>query len=246
VRNEMKEITKTAIDVKDVSFSFGKEKALSNISFSIRKGDFFGLVGPNGGGKTTLIKLILGLYVPSSGRICSASEKIGYVPQKAGIDASFPASVFETVSLGLLSEKKFPKRIDERDAQRVRTALKSVGMEKFPQKRIGELSGGQQQRVLIARALVSEPQMLILDEPATGIDRKAQTDFYEMLANLNKNGITILLISHDIGRITRHANRVASLNNHLEFYGTHAEFCAYDKKHSHRAELGHRLCLDRG
>jgi zinc transport system ATP-binding protein len=245
------------IELKGVSYGFGGALVLSGISFSVEKGDFMGLIGPNGSGKTTLLKLILGLYPLRTGSIklfgtdiSSFQEwsRIGYVPQKAtsNTDLIFPATVKEVVSMGLLSGKRFPKVIGPKDDQLIIDALKTVGMEKLRDRRIGELSGGQQQRVFIARALISNPDVLFLDEPTTGIDQATQESFYELLGQLNKRGITIILISHDIGKITRYVTKVASLNRVLEFYGNHKEFCEYDPGHCHIETDQHKLCLDRG
>lgn len=228
---------KHVIDVKHLFFNYGSTEVLSNISFSIQKGDFVGLIGPNGSGKTTLIKLLLGLYTPTKGSIHILGKpittfsnwgKVGYVPQKAtNFSQSFPATVQEIVLTGCLANKTFPKKYSAKDKEDAKKYLKKVGMETFSTRRIGELSGGQQQRVLIARALITQPELLILDEPTTGIDQETQTTFYDLLGKLNKEGISILLISHDLSRITKYVTKVASLNKELQFYGTHEEFCAH-------------------
>jgi len=246
-----------AIELKGVCFGFGGAPVLSDITFSVDKGDFLGLIGPNGSGKTTLLKLILGLYPLKSGSIKLFGtdipsfrewSRIGYVPQKAtsNTDLIFPATVKEVVSMGLLSGKKFPKVVSPKDDKLIIAALKTVGMESLRDRRIGELSGGQQQRVFIARALISDPDVLFLDEPTTGIDQATQESFYKLLGELNGRGITIVLVSHDIGKITRYVTKVASLNRVLEFYGDHKEFCEYDPEHCHIETNNHRLCLDRG
>lgn len=228
------------IEVNNLNFNFGSTKVLSDINFSIKKGDFVGLIGPNGSGKTTLIKLLLGLYKVQKGsikinnkRISNFSDwsKIGYVPQKAtNFSESFPATVHEVVLTGFLSNKKFPKRYNKKDYQTALDFLKKVEMNNYIDRKIGELSGGQQQRVLIARALVTNPEILILDEPTTGIDEKSKNKFYDLLGNLNKEGISILLISHDLARITNYVTKVASLNTTLDFYGSHKDFCSHPNK----------------
>jgi zinc transport system ATP-binding protein len=238
------------LELKKVNFSFNKNEVLKDISFNLYKGDFLGLIGPNGSGKTTLIKLILNVYNLKSGKIKLLGkdinkfnhwDKIGYVQQKASnIEQEFPANVYEIVSMGLLSKKKFPKIIYKNDSKKIIEALKSVNMDQLIHKRINELSGGQQQRIMIARALISNPEILILDEPTTGIDPEMQNNFYEILGKLNKKGITIILISHDIGTITKHVNKIAYLNKNLEFYGTHKEFCAKDIDHKHEK---HIICI---
>ncbi|MBN2094986.1 MAG: metal ABC transporter ATP-binding protein [Candidatus Aenigmarchaeota archaeon] len=245
------------VEVKGVDFKFGKLKVLSDISLEIYKGDFVGLIGPNGSGKTTLLKLMLGLYKLQKGSIklfgdsisnFSGWSKIGYVPQKAtSIDPNFPATVIEVAAMGLLSKMRFPKVLGKQEKETLMAALKTVDMDGYSKRRIGELSGGQQQRVFIARAIVSKPEILFLDEPTTGVDIKSQENFYRLLGKLNSKGITIVLVSHDIGRITRHVTKVASLNQTLEFYGSHKDFCVYDKKHGHKLSEGeHMLCLHRG
>lgn len=244
----------TALDISDLSVKYGNADALLGINLKIEKGDFVGLVGPNGSGKTTLIKAVLGLLPARQGTIKLFGtdlkdfkdwNEIGYVPQKAAnIDPNFPASVEEVVQMGCLSGKKFPKKITEQDKKNVENALKLVRMESLSGKMIGELSGGQQQRVLIAKALVSEPKLLFLDEPTTGIDAKSRKEFYGILETLKKQGITIILVSHDTGRIDKHITKIASLNGRLEFYGTHKEFCSNANKHE-RAGYDHRLCLHR-
>lgn len=233
---------KTVLKIQDLSFNFASIQVLSNISFSIKKGDFVGLIGPNGSGKTTLLKLILGLYSTQSGKIelfgkniknFSDWSKIGYVPQKVSqIEDNFPASVKEIVQMGLLSSKNFPRRYFSSDNKKVINVLKKVGMQDFLNRRISELSGGQQQRIFIARSLISNPEILILDEPTTGVDQKNQNLFYDLLGKLNKEGITILLVSHDLSRITNYVNKVASLNGGLEFYGTHKDFCKHPNHES--------------
>jgi zinc transport system ATP-binding protein len=243
------------LELRDVSFSYGSTRVLSRINLVVEKQDFIGLIGPNGSGKTTLVKLILGILPMQKGAVfvdgISLSKftdwsKIGYVPQKAtSIDAQFPATVEEVVSMGLLATKSFPKLIRTQDMVKVSEALRAVRMQQYASRRIGELSGGQQQRVLIAKAMICDPQILILDEPTTGIDTQSQQTFYDLLAELNKRGVTIMLISHDVTRITKYVTKVASLNQTLEFYGTHAQFCSHDKSHKHEHQ-SHDLCLSRG
>ena len=241
--------TTTLLDVKGVSHQYGQSLVLKDVTFTVKKGDFVGLIGPNGSGKTTLIKLILGLLPLQRGSISIKGQRqqrfkewgmIGYVPQKAtSIQEDFPATVREVVSTGLLANKTFPKKYTAHDQERVSKALSKVGMHDYQERRIGELSGGEQQRVFIARALISEPELLILDEPTTGVDEKTQQQFYDLLKTLQKEGITIILVSHDLARITSNVNKVASLNQQLEFYGTHEAFC----KHPEGKEDHHCLTI---
>lgn len=223
--------------VENVSFSFNGLEVIQNVSFAISPGDFVALIGPNGSGKTSLIRIILGILKPSTGRIVLLGEelsqftqwqRIGYVPQKAThMDPYFPASVREVVAMGLLSKKRFPRIFTRQDEAAIDRALDQVDMKALKNRRIGELSGGQQQRVFIARAIVNGPDVLFLDEPTAGVDADTQARFYEMLADLNrKEGLTIVLITHDFGIITKHVNKVACLNQRLFFHGTHDEFCS--------------------
>lgn len=225
------------ISVENVSFNFNGLEVLRDVSFPISPGDFLALIGPNGSGKTTLIRIILGILKPSSGRVVILGEewnqfnqweRIGYVPQKATHrDPYFPASVREIVAMGLLSKKRFPRFLSRQDETAIDRALDQVDMKALKSRRIGELSGGQQQRVFIARAIVNGPDVLFLDEPTAGVDAENQARFYDMLADLNqKKSLTIVLITHDIGLISRHINKVACLNQCLFFHGTHEEFCS--------------------
>ena len=228
---------KTLISVKNLSFSYGYAPVLVDVTFSIKSGDFLAIIGPNGSGKTTLLKIILGLLKPSQGEVeimgKPAQEfeewpKIGYVPQKAThIDPFFPVSVKEVVGMGLFSSQKISLPMKKKKQEEaVKKALSQVGLDSFENRRIGKLSGGQQQRVFIARAIVNQPRILFLDEPTTGVDAEIQERFYEMLDRLNKKeGITIALITHDIGIINKHVTKVACLNQKLVYHGTHEEFC---------------------
>jgi len=225
------------ISVENLSLLRQGMEVLKEVSFAISAGDFLALIGPNGSGKTTLIRVILGLLPPTAGRVLLMGEKveqftqwsrIGYVPQKAAHqDSSFPASVREVVAMGLISRKRFPRLLRAPDEVSIDQALDRVGLAGLKTRRVGELSGGQQQRVFIARAIVNRPDVLFLDEPTAGVDAETQTRFYDMLAELNrKEGLTIVLITHDFGIITKHVNRVACLNQRLFFHGTHQDFCS--------------------
>ncbi len=227
---------KALITLRDVSFSYGSILVLKDVSLNVQQGDFLAIIGPNGSGKTTLVKVILGLLKPSSGEVqilqkpveeFTAWQKIGYVPQKAThFDPFFPVSVREVVAMGLLSSGKSPRLTKREEELAIRKALEHVSMDRFKSWRIGNLSGGQQQRIFIARAIVNEPHLLFLDEPTTGVDAETQEHFYDMVDNLNKKeGITIVLVTHDIGIVNRHVNKVACINQRLVYHGTHAEFC---------------------
>jgi zinc transport system ATP-binding protein len=223
--------------VENLSLDRQGLQILQHVSFDISAGDFLALIGPNGSGKTTLIRIILGLLQPTEGQVFLMGEKveqftqwrrIGYVPQKATyLDSFFPASVREVVAMGLISLKRFPRLLTARDEGSIDQALDRVGLTGLKARRIGELSGGQQQRVFIARAIVNGPDVLFLDEPTAGVDAETQTRFYDLLAELNrKEGLTIVLITHDFGIVTKHVNKVACLNQRLFFHGTHQDFCS--------------------
>lgn len=224
------------LSVENVSFRYNGLQVVQDVSFVVFPGDFLALIGPNGSGKTTLIRIILGILKPTRGRVVFMGEemgrfsqwqRIGYVPQKATHkDPYFPASVREVVAMGLLSRKRFPRFLNRGDETSIDRALDLVDIKDLKDRRIGELSGGQQQRAFIARAIVNRPNALFLDEPTAGVDAETQAHFYDMLAGLNqKEGLTIILITHDIGVISKHINKVACLNQRLFFHGSHEEFC---------------------
>lgn len=225
----------SVIDIKNLSFRYDKEVVLDNINLTIPRGAFLGIVGPNGSGKSTLLKLILGLLRAKDGEIYLFGQsqqkfkdldKIGYVSQKANsFNSGFPATVYEVVSSGLTKKVGMFRMVGKKHAFQIDKAIESVGMTEFSARNIGELSGGQQQRVFIARALVSQPEVLILDEPTVGVDSKNVQSFYEMLEKLNKDlGITLLLVTHDIGTISNKVTQVACLNKQLHFHGNTEEF----------------------
>ena len=210
------------VNIDNVSYRFNSALVLENISFTVDKGDFVGIIGPNGAGKTTLFRSMLGLLEDYQGRITFFGEdirknrnilqKIGYIPQKNSTDQGFPATVEEIVSLGITGRRPSKNKINH--------AIEIVGLFDQKTKRIGELSGGQQQRVLIAKALANEPELLILDEPVTGIDLKTQNKFYVLLKKLNEeNKITIIWASHDLDAVKKLANKIACVNRRIFFHG---------------------------
>lgn len=225
------------ISIKQVNYAYEQKKILSNINFDLPKGSFMGLIGPNGGGKTTLIKLMLGLIKPDHGSIhlfgepitkFKARNKIGYVSQKSNtFNKGFPATVFEVVSMGLTAKIGYLKFFSKKDKLKISEAIEQVGLQAFAYENIGNLSGGQQQRVFIARALVSNPELLILDEPTVGIDYENVNRFYELLHHLNeRQKLTLLLVTHDTGTMTKHATDIVCLNKTLHFHGKPDEFAA--------------------
>lgn len=209
-----------AIEIKNLFVSLNNITVLKDINLSIKQGDFLGLIGPNGGGKSTLLKTMLGLIKPDRGLIKimgldvkKARKYMGYVPQYALFDRDFPISVGEVVMLGRLGKRHSLKYTKE-DIQIVNNVLEKVEMYELRNRQIGELSGGERQRVLVARALASEPKILLLDEPTASIDERFEADFYELLKELNKL-ITIVLVSHDISAVSKYVKNIACLNRSL-------------------------------
>jgi zinc transport system ATP-binding protein len=247
-----------SIQVTNLSLRFGQNEVLSGISFSIEQGDFVGLAGPNGAGKTTLVKALLGLIPILKGSIALFGKsqkdfshwgKIGYLPQKATtINPLFPATVDEIVTLGLLSGRAYPKHISREDEERANTVLTELNMGKFKKRMFSELSGGQQQKVLLARALVSKPEMLIFDEPSTALDPESRESFFTMLERLNKEmGITILFITHDTGYIGRYANKLMYLDKNMIYYGKFSDFCRSEKMNEYFGSYEHHvICHQHG
>lgn len=216
------------IRIEGLSFSFGLAPVLQDIDLQVSQGEFVGLVGPNAGGKSTLLKLILGLLRPQSGRIQvlgtspqEARRRVGYVPQYPSFQRDFPISAEQVVlmgRLGLSPALGWYRRADREAAHR---ALGEVEAKDLARRRIGTLSGGQLQRVLLARALVGEPEILILDEPTANIDQRVEGEIFDLLAALNAR-LTILVVSHDIAFISGYVNRVACLNQTLVCHPTKA------------------------
>lgn len=210
-------------DVKNLYFIVDDQEILSNVSFEIFAQDYIAIIGPNGGGKTTLIRILLGLEKESRGevRIFGKSvkdfkewHKIGYVPQRAShVDASFPATTRDVVKMGRTSKRKLFSKESQEDRVRVEDAMRKMDVYHLRDKMIGTLSGGQRQRVMCARALASRPEILILDEPNTGVDLSSQKRFYELLRELNtKEKITIVFITHDVGVIADDIARLFTIN----------------------------------
>lgn len=207
-----------AISIKNLNVNFNGFEILKDVSIEIPQKEFLGIIGPNGGGKTTLIKAILGLIKPISGQILimgkqikEAKNIIGYVPQYNSFEKEYPISVFDVVKIGTIG-KNFNNVTSE-----INNALKLVEMYEYKDRLINELSGGQKQRILIARALVSNPKILLLDEPTASVDTKSGRNFYELLKELNKD-ITIVMVSHDIGVLSQYVNKIACLNKNLVYH----------------------------
>jgi len=224
------------ISVENLSVKYNSSDVFSGITFAVNAGDYIALAGHNGSGKTTLVRAILGLIAATAGsiRIFGASlegfsdwQKVGYIPQRlVSFSPYFPATVKEVVAMGLLSGKKFPRRLSSKDNAAIDKALSLMDISALKDKKIGELSGGQQQRVIIARALINEPELLILDEPTTAVDPETREKFFEVIDGLNKNkNTTVILITHDTGSAGRYASKLLYFDRKVVFYGTFKDFC---------------------
>ncbi|PAF45920.1 ABC transporter ATP-binding protein [Helicobacter sp. 11S02629-2] len=200
------------LEVKDLSFKYGSEYIFKDVSFDVEDKEFLGVIGPNGGGKSTLAKLMLGLLKPDSGSLKWNMEgKIGYVAQNTNINLDFPISVSKVVEMGFLRSTFFGVRLTKIQKECVEKILKDLKLYDLRNEKIGFLSGGQRQKVFIARALVSKPKVLILDEPTSNIDAKSQVEIYRLLKEIN-NTHTIIVISHDISITLEYATRILHVN----------------------------------
>jgi len=222
---EATDTQREVISVQHLWATYDGEPVLEDINLSVRELDFIGLIGPNGGGKTTLLKVLLGLLPPMRGelRIMGQSAKegrrtIGYVPQTVEFDRDFPISVWDVARMGRLGKRHLLQRYTPEDDEIVAEALRSMEMLDLRDRPIGELSGGQRQRVYIARALATEPRILLLDEPMASVDPHVSANIYELLSKLNEH-ITILLVSHDMSAISSHVKTVGCLNRRLFYHG---------------------------
>ncbi|TQV64140.1 MAG: ABC transporter ATP-binding protein [Sulfurovum sp.] len=212
------------LEIKDLNFSYEKEVILKDISLGMKEGDFLAIIGPNGGGKSTLLKLILGILTPTSGDIKLFNDsfranfsRIGYVPQNTNINIDFPIKVIDVVLMGYTESKKKLFGYSKAEIQKAMEVLEEVGISSLAQNKIGSLSGGQRQRVMIARAICNNPKLLILDEPTASIDSMGQKQIYELLRKLNTT-ISIIVVSHDISVILSYASSVAYINRSLVYH----------------------------
>lgn len=222
--------------IENLSFSYQNNLILDQLSFSISKGDFVALAGPNGAGKTTLIKIILGLENLQTGKIRIFDKdtkqkinwsKIGYLPQRVNtFNPLFPATVKEVVSLGLLAQKKYPKKITSSDQKAIKEVLAMLNISNLENKAISRLSGGQQQRVFLARALVSKPELLIMDEPSTALDPETRDSFFKLIKKINKEDkVTVIIITHDTAQVGEYADKLLYLDKKIVFFGKFTDFC---------------------
>lgn len=212
------------IELKDITAGYGNKVVLRDVSLAVAPDDFLGIIGPNGGGKTTLLKVILGLVTPFSGSIRffkdgapAPSVKIGYLPQMNLIDKKFPISVYEVVASGLSAEKPLFRSFTRKQEERIREVIGWMGLEALERRPIGELSGGQLQRVLLGRSIVSRPDVLILDEPNSYVDKRFESHFYQLLERINRES-AVILVSHDIGTVLSMVKNIACVNETLHYH----------------------------
>jgi zinc transport system ATP-binding protein len=242
------------VEVRNLSFGYGREKILDGIDLEIQPRDFLAVIGPNGGGKTTLLKILLGLLQPWSGEIRSRLSgrrgSLGYVPQFATFERNFPLRVTDVVLMGLLGQRGLLKRYSRKDRAMVQAALERFDLERLEHQPVDELSGGQTQRVLIARALVSKPEILFLDEPTASIDAESRETLRTLLLELNRE-IPVVIVTHDLSSLPDTVKNIACLNRELFYhpsgeiptetlekvYGCHVDLISHG--HPHRVLPDH-------
>ena len=214
-----------AIEVRNLSAGYGSKPILQRIDLIAKELDFIGIIGPNGGGKSTLLKVLLGLIKPMEGEVRimgrsveSGRKSIGYVPQFVEFDRNFPVRVEEVVQMGRLGQRKLFQRYNSKDRSIVKEALERVEMWQMRRRSLAELSGGQRQRVYIARALASQPSILLLDEPTANVDSRISKSIYQLLRQLNQE-MTIILVSHDLASVYSHVKTIGCLNRRLHYHG---------------------------
>jgi len=214
-------MSEPVVSLKNICFSYNGRMVLEDINLHVEKGTYLGIVGPNGGGKTTILKLILGLLTPQTGTIevfgrqpNRQKKPVGYVPQQLQIHPGLPMTVLETVLLGLTTASSFGRCFGKKEKERAHSALESIDMGSYAQEPVSELSGGQKQRVFLARALVAEPELLILDEPTSNIDPHGSFCFFSFLEKLSKK-MTIIVVSHNLSLVVSSINSVACVNRQL-------------------------------
>lgn len=212
------------ISLSNISASYDNKCVLNEVNLKVYEKDFLGVIGPNGGGKTTLIKIILGLKKPTSGKVRFYNEgkevdeiTMGYLPQYSSIDKKFPISVYEVILSGLSKQKSIFYKYTAAQHKKVVETIERMGLEDVKERSIGELSGGQLQRALLGRALVSDPKVIILDEPNTYIDKRFEAKLYSLLEEINKER-AIILVSHDIGTVLQNVKSIACVNEELDYH----------------------------
>lgn len=232
------------ITIDKLGYDYGEGWILHKLSLEITKGDFVAVIGPNGAGKSTLLRLIAGILQPTSGQISMYGQpldefkdwsKVGFVPQNpARQHKAFPISVKEVIALGRLDSGKLWQRYTAEDKRAVNDIIERFHLKDLEHRRIGDLSGGQQQRVFLARAMVKNPELLLLDEPATGVDPDAKQELYQLLGEINKeHGITIIMVSHDLELAVKVARNALCLDRHICFWGDVHEALSHRHKHGY-------------
>lgn len=211
-------MAKSIIEIKNLSAGYDGRNVLHDINLTVYEQDFLGIIGPNGGGKTTLMKCILGLLKPTGGEIIfHCKPSLGYLPQYNTIDRKFPISVEEVILSGLSVQKSLTARFTPEEKEKSKQVIARMGLEGLEHRTIGQLSGGQLQRALLGRAIISDPSVLILDEPNTYIDKRFEARLYELLAEINKE-CAIILVSHDIGTVLQQVKSIACVNETLDYH----------------------------
>jgi zinc transport system ATP-binding protein len=210
------------LELKEITAGYNGNQVLTDVYIKIKPQDFIGVIGPNGGGKTTLVRVMLGLLKPWSGKVIrnsciSEGSGVGYLPQINNIDRKFPISVRDVIVSGLMDGNQLFKRFSQSDYQKADQLMQEMGVFALKKKPIGELSGGQLQRVFLCRSVISSPRLLILDEPNTYVDNLFESELYEKLKLLNKS-MAIIIVSHDIGMISAYVKTIACVNNHLHYH----------------------------
>jgi len=244
--------TTPLVRVEAVTLDLSGRRILEDVTLEVGEGEFLGLIGPNGGGKTTLLRVLLGVLRPSSGEVtwaCGAegrSPHIGYVPQKGGLDRCYPMSCREIVEQGRLGAWPLWGERARHLRERANELLERVGMSEHSDRPFADLSGGQQRRCLLARSLVDSPSVLLLDEPTAGVDRDGQGIFCSILRDLTKQGVAVVLVSHDFPLVTRHAHRIACLGGSLHWHGPARALEQRTIERAYRCELERYRVEDRG
>lgn len=213
------------LQLENISVGYNSKPVLKDVSLTVNSGDFIGIIGPNGGGKTTLLKVILEILKPWKGQItvgdkinASHQKSIGYLPQYNNFDRKFPVTVKDIVRSGFITKNNLVKRYSAKENQRAEALMKEMGISELKNRSASELSGGELQRAMLCRALASDPDLLILDEPNTYVDNKFEHELYENLVRLNKQGKAILLVTHDIGTVSYYIKSIACVNETLHFH----------------------------
>ena len=212
-------------EMHSLSASYGANMVLQDVDLRVNENDFIGVIGPNGGGKTTLLKIILGLLKPAKGKMVFNNEllngnSIGYLPQMSTGDINYPVSVTDIILSGLMIRKGIISRMSSSDKTRAKTVIEELGLSEMAKSTLNELSGGQMQRVFLGRAIIGNPRLLLLDEPGNFVDTTFENDFYEKLRDLNKR-MAILMVSHDVGTISSHIKSFACVNRSLHYHPSH-------------------------